>query len=67
MHGHNNIVPGLETQLAGKKSGDKFTAVVTPEQGYGLRNEDAVQRVPLKHIATQRPVRAGANGGREHA
>ncbi|HEX6363206.1 MAG TPA: FKBP-type peptidyl-prolyl cis-trans isomerase, partial [Albitalea sp.] len=26
MHGRNNIVPGLEMQIAGKKSGDKFTA-----------------------------------------
>ena len=35
MHGHNNIVPGLEKELAGKKSGDKLTATVTPEEGYG--------------------------------
>jgi FKBP-type peptidyl-prolyl cis-trans isomerase SlyD len=59
MHGHNNIVPGLETQLVGKKSGDKFTATVTPEQAYGLRNENAVQRVPVKHIATRGPFTVG--------
>jgi FKBP-type peptidyl-prolyl cis-trans isomerase SlyD len=59
LHGRNNIVPGLETQLAGKASGDKFTAIVTPEQGYGLRNENAIQRVPLKHIATRGPFEAG--------
>ncbi len=59
MHGHSNIVPGLETQLAGKKSGDKLTAVVPPEQGYGLRNENAIQRVPLKHLATRGPIEPG--------
>jgi FKBP-type peptidyl-prolyl cis-trans isomerase SlyD len=59
MHGRNNIVPGLETQLTGKTSGDKFTAIVTPEQGYGLRNETAIQRVPLKHIATRGPFQPG--------
>jgi FKBP-type peptidyl-prolyl cis-trans isomerase SlyD len=59
MHGRNNIVPGLETELVGKKSGDKFTAVVTPEQGYGERNENAIQRVPLKHIATKGPFEPG--------
>ncbi len=59
LHGRNAIVPGLETQLAGRKSGDKFTATVAPEQGYGLRNEDAVQRVPLKHLATRGPIQAG--------
>ena len=59
LHGRNNIVPGLETQLAGKKSGDKFTAIVPPEQGYGLRNENAVQRVPVKHLATRGPFEPG--------
>jgi FKBP-type peptidyl-prolyl cis-trans isomerase SlyD len=59
MHGHNNIVPGLEAQLVGKKSGDKFTVTVAPEQAYGLRNESAVQRVPVKHIATRGPYTVG--------
>jgi FKBP-type peptidyl-prolyl cis-trans isomerase SlyD len=59
MHGRNNIVPGLETQLEGKKGGDKFTATVAPEDAYGVRNETAVQRVPLKHIATRGPFTVG--------
>ena len=59
MHGHNNIVPGLEKELAGKKSGDKLTATVTPEEGYGQRNESAVQRVPVKHLATRGPFSVG--------
>jgi len=59
LHGRNNIVPGLERELAGKKSGDKFTATLRPEDGYGLRNENAVQRVPRKHLATRGPIVAG--------
>ena len=59
LHGRNAIVPGLETQLKGKKSGDKFTATVAPEEGYGPRNENAVQRVPLKHLATRGPIQVG--------
>jgi FKBP-type peptidyl-prolyl cis-trans isomerase SlyD len=59
LHGAGNIVPGLEKELAGKKSGDKLTATVTPEQGYGQRNENAVQRVPLKHLATRGPISVG--------
>jgi FKBP-type peptidyl-prolyl cis-trans isomerase SlyD len=72
LHGRNAIVPGLERQMTGKKSGDKFTATVTPEQGYGLRNENALQRVPLKHLATRGPIVAGqmvvvntSDGGRQ--
>ena len=59
MHGRNNIVPGLEKELAGKKSGDKLTATVAPEEGYGQRNENAVQRVPVKHLATRGPFSVG--------
>jgi FKBP-type peptidyl-prolyl cis-trans isomerase SlyD len=59
MHGRNNIVPGLEKELAGKKSGDKLTATVTPEEGYGQRNENAVQRVPIKHLASRGPFTVG--------
>jgi FKBP-type peptidyl-prolyl cis-trans isomerase SlyD len=59
MHGHNNIVPGLETEMTGKKSGDKFTATVAPDKGYGERNPNAIQRVPVKHLATKGPYAAG--------
>jgi FKBP-type peptidyl-prolyl cis-trans isomerase SlyD len=59
LHGRNNIVPGLEKQLAGKKSGDKLTATVTPDEGYGQRNDNAVQRVPVKHLATKGPYTVG--------
>jgi FKBP-type peptidyl-prolyl cis-trans isomerase SlyD len=59
MHGRNNIVPGLEKQLAGRKSGDKLTATVTPDEGYGQRNDNAVQRVPVKHLATKGPYSVG--------
>lgn len=38
LHGAGNIVPGLEKQLEGKALGDRFEAVVKPEQGYGVRH-----------------------------
>jgi len=59
MHGRNNIVPGLETEMTGKKSGDAFTATVAPEDGYGPHDPNAIQRVPLKHLTTKGPVVAG--------
>lgn len=36
LHGHGNIVPGLENALAGKKAGDKVKAVIPPAEGYGI-------------------------------
>jgi FKBP-type peptidyl-prolyl cis-trans isomerase SlyD len=59
MHGHDNIVPGLESEMAGKVSGSKFTATVAPEKAYGLRDPSGVQRVPLKHLATKGRIVAG--------
>ncbi len=46
LHGHGNIVPGLEEQMTGKQVGDKFSAKVAPEQGYGMPHPDGVQKVP---------------------
>jgi FKBP-type peptidyl-prolyl cis-trans isomerase SlyD len=59
MHGHANIVPGLEEQMAGKQGGDKFSATVAPENAYGLRDPEAIQRVPIKHLATRGKIVPG--------
>lgn len=45
LHGHENIVPGLEDALEGKSIGDKVAAVVAPEDGYGEKTGE-VERVP---------------------
>ncbi|GAL37762.1 peptidylprolyl isomerase [Vibrio variabilis] len=46
LHGHNNLITGLEKELEGKEAGDKFTATVSPEDAYGEHNDALVQRVP---------------------
>lgn len=43
LHGASNIVPGLERQMAGKKVGDRFQAIVPPDEGYGERVEGATR------------------------
>ena len=53
LHGHRGVLPGLEDAMAGKVAGDKFTVQVSPEDGYGLRKDNSVQRVPLKHLLRQ--------------
>jgi len=50
LHGHSNILVRLEEALEGKAIGEKVEVELTPEQGYGLRREGAVQRVPIKHL-----------------
>lgn len=46
LHGHGNIIPGLEKALLGKSSGDKLNVTVTPEEGYGERHDQLIQDVP---------------------
>lgn len=48
LQGSQMIVPGLEVQMEGKAKGDKFKAVVSPQEGYGEFNNDLLQRVPLE-------------------
>lgn len=46
LHGHNNIIPGLEDALEGHQAGDKLSVTVTPEHGYGERDDENVQVLP---------------------
>lgn len=46
LHGVGNIVVGLEKALSGKKAGDKLNVDVSPEEGYGVRNDALIQVVP---------------------
>ncbi len=50
LHGANNTLVGLEKALTDKEVGDKFSVTLQPEEAYGERNEEAIQRVPTKHL-----------------
>lgn len=50
LHGQNAIIPGLEKALEGKALGETFSVTILPEEAYGPRRENAVQRVPIKHL-----------------
>lgn len=50
LHGANNIIPGLEKAMEGHETGDEFSATIEPEEAYGIRNENNVQRIPLKRL-----------------
>ncbi len=48
LHGAGNIISGLESALAGKVVGDKFSVTIAPEQAYGDIDETMVQVVSKK-------------------
>lgn len=51
VHGAGNIIPGLEQALEGKDEGEKVNVTVPPEQAYGQRDDNLIQRVPKKLFA----------------
>lgn len=46
IQGQGQIIPGLEQELYGMEVGDEKNVKVTPENGYGERQDDRVQTVP---------------------
>ena len=46
IQGIGMLIPGLEKELEGKKSGDNIAVTIQPEEGYGVRVEELVQDVP---------------------
>ena len=43
LHGHSNIIPGLETALNDKTKGDSFDLVLEPKDAYGEYNPAITQ------------------------
>ena len=50
LHGHGNVISGLEAAMLGKKVGDKIAITLAPEEAYGERQSNSFQRVPIKHL-----------------
>lgn len=48
LHGHKNIIPGLEKEMEGKQAGDVMVVTIAPADAYGERQEQMVQEVPRK-------------------
>lgn len=59
LHGHNNIIPGLEEGIVGKRAGDELQVTVAPEEGYGLYQDALVQEVPREAFAGMDPIEPG--------
>ncbi|WP_299310564.1 peptidylprolyl isomerase [uncultured Halomonas sp.] len=45
LHGHHNIVEGLERALDGQVAGTQLSVTLMPAEAYGLRNEALVREV----------------------
>ncbi len=59
IQGHGNLVAGLEKALEGKQDGNAVAVVVPPAEGYGVRDESLIQRVPKRSLQGSGEIKKG--------
>lgn len=59
IQGHGNLVAGLEKALEGKEDGNNVAVVVAPADGYGVRDEKLIQRVPKRALQGAGNIKKG--------
>ncbi len=59
LQGAHNIIPGLESQLVGRKVGDQLKVTVQPEDGYGPHQPQMVQDVPKEAFPDSDSIEPG--------
>ncbi len=59
LHGHGNIVAGLERALDGKEAGENVSVSIAPKDGYGERNEARVLKVERSALPSEMEPEVG--------
>lgn len=59
LHGHGNLMPGLEQALAGRGVGDRFDVELPPEEAFGQRVPDAERALPRDAFPDEVPLEPG--------
>jgi FKBP-type peptidyl-prolyl cis-trans isomerase SlyD len=59
LHGHHNIIPGLEKALDGRNLGDSFSIHIPAAEAYGERSEKLITTVPLDRFSGADSIQAG--------
>ena len=57
--GRGGLIAGVERALEGRTAGERFSVTVAPEEAYGPRREDAIQRVPKKYFQRSERLKPG--------
>ncbi|HET59746.1 MAG TPA: peptidylprolyl isomerase [Chloroflexi bacterium] len=70
LHGHNNLIKGLEVQLEGMQVGEGKTVTVDPENAYGVLDDSAFMDMEKNKFPENfefnigRPLRLNTGDGR---
>ncbi len=59
LHGAYNIIPGLESAMAGRSVGDEFQVTIEPADAYGEKSEAKFQRISSKHFRFPKKLKPG--------
>lgn len=59
LHGHGNLIAGLERALAGRGTGDRFEVTVPPAEAYGERDPAGMIEVPRSTLSEEVAVEIG--------
>ncbi len=59
LHGHGNIIPGLETGLEGASTGDKLTVDVAPAEAYGEVDPERIFELSKEAFPEELPLEEG--------
>jgi FKBP-type peptidyl-prolyl cis-trans isomerase SlyD len=59
IQGHGNLVAGLEKALEGKQDGNTLAVSVAPADGYGVRDEKLIQRLPKRSLQGSGEIKKG--------
>ncbi|BAT71101.1 FKBP-type peptidyl-prolyl cis-trans isomerase SlyD [Thermosulfidibacter takaii ABI70S6] len=59
IYGKGMIIPAIEEAIAEKEAGDVVKLEIPPEQAYGERNEEAVQKIPRHFIPPHIELKEG--------
>jgi FKBP-type peptidyl-prolyl cis-trans isomerase SlyD len=60
LHGHNNIIPGLERELLGMEVGESKNIIVLPQEAYGEFDPAAFSNVPLSKFDERDNIAIGS-------
>jgi FKBP-type peptidyl-prolyl cis-trans isomerase SlyD len=59
LHGHRNIIPGLEDALNDKSAGSKFSVTLESKDAYGAHNDELVKTLARADIEENRDLHVG--------
>jgi FKBP-type peptidyl-prolyl cis-trans isomerase SlyD len=59
IQGTGNLIPGVETALEGKSSGERVEITVPPETGYGVRDDSLVLTIEREKFGEVEDLKPG--------